>query len=55
MSEDHMEQGELTERFRTFAQSVDPEPKRTARKALLVGGAIVVLLALVAIWVLLAD
>jgi hypothetical protein len=56
MSEEQMEQqGELTERFRAFAQSVDPEPNRTARNALLAGGAIVVLLALIAIVVLLAG
>jgi hypothetical protein len=55
MSEEQIEHGELTERFRVFAQSVDPEPNRIARNALIAGGAIVVLLALVAIWVLLTG
>jgi hypothetical protein len=55
MSEEHVEHGELTERFRAFAQSVDPEPNRTARTALLAGGAIVVLLALITIVVLIAG
>jgi hypothetical protein len=55
MSEEQIEHGELTERFRVFAQSADPEPNRTARTALLAGGAVVVLLALIAVWVLLAG
>ena len=55
MSEEKIEPGEVTERFRAFAQSVDPEPSRTARNALLAGGAIVVVLAIVAIWVILAG
>jgi hypothetical protein len=52
MSEEQIEHGELTERFRVFAQSVDPEPSRNPRNALLAGGAIVLLVALVAIVVL---
>ena len=55
MSEEHVEHGELTERFRAFAQSNDPEPNRTARNALLIGAGIVVLLALVALVVLLVG
>lgn len=53
MTEEHIEQGELTERFRAFAQSVDPAPNRTVRTALLAGGAIVVLLVLITIAILL--
>jgi hypothetical protein len=55
MSEEKTEHGELTERFRAFAQSTDPEPNRTARSALLVGAVIVVLLALVALVVMLVG
>jgi hypothetical protein len=55
MSEEQTEHGELTERFRAFAQSADPEPNRTSRNALLVGAVIVVVLALVAIVVMLAG
>jgi hypothetical protein len=55
MSEEHTEHGELTERFRAFAHTVDPEPNRTARIALLAGGAIVVLLALITVVVLIAG
>lgn len=55
MSDDKVEPGEMTERFRTFAQSVDPEPRRLTRNALLAGGAIVVVVALIAIWMLIAG
>jgi hypothetical protein len=55
MSEEHVEHGELTERFRAFAQSADPEPNRTARNALLAGAVIVVVLAIVALVVMLAG
>jgi len=55
MSEEQTEHGELTERFRAFAQSADPEPNRTARNALLAGAVIVVLLAIVALAVMLVG
>ena len=48
-----MEHGEMTERFRAFAQSVDPEPNHVARNALLIGGLFALLVVLVAVWVLL--
>jgi hypothetical protein len=53
MSEEQTEHGELTERFRAFAQSTDPEPNRTARNALVVGAVIVVVLALSALMIML--
>jgi hypothetical protein len=53
MSEEQTEHGELTERFRAFAQSADPEPNRTARNALVVGAVIVVVLALSALMIML--
>ena len=52
MAEEQIEQGELTERFRAFAEKVDPAPSRSLPLALIVGGAILVL-ALVAALVLL--
>ena len=52
MAEEQIEQGELTERFRAFAETVDPEPSRSLPMALIVGGAALVL-ALVAAIVLL--
>lgn len=52
MADDQMEQGELTERFRAFAESVDPAPSRTLPVALIATGAVLVV-ALVATIVLL--
>ena len=52
MAEEQIEQGELTERFRAFAETVDPAPSRSLPMALIVGGAVLVL-ALVAALVLL--
>ncbi|HLT11053.1 MAG TPA: hypothetical protein VK028_09625 [Micromonosporaceae bacterium] len=52
MADDQTEPGELTERFRAFADSVDPAPSRALPVALIVGAA-VLLVALVAAIVLL--
>ena len=52
MAEEQIEQGELTERFRAFAETVDPAPSRSLHLALIVGGTVLVL-ALVAALVLL--
>lgn len=55
MSDEQIERGELTERFRAFSESVDPEPSRAVPVALLVVGA-VVLVALIAVgWLLLSG
>jgi hypothetical protein len=51
---DPQETGELTERFRAFAQSGDPEPRNTARVALILGGAVVAIVAIVVIALLVA-
>ena len=56
MSDEQMEPGELTERFRTFAQSVDPEPSRALSVALIAAGASVLLAVIVIIvWILAAN
>lgn len=54
MSEEQIEQGELTERFRAFSQSTDPEPSKALPVALLVGGAVVVVVLIVVVWLLFA-
>jgi hypothetical protein len=54
MSDHQKEHGELTDRFRAFAQSEDPEPRSTARLALIGGGVIVAVIALVVVWALLS-
>jgi hypothetical protein len=43
MSEEQLESGEITERFRAFAQSVDPEPNRTLPIVISVAGAVVLI------------
>ena len=48
MADDQIEQGELTERFRAFAETVDPGPSRSLPVALIVVGAVVVLALVVA-------
>jgi hypothetical protein len=55
MSEDQIEQGELTERFRAFSESVDPEPSRALPVALLAVGAVVLVALIVVVWLLLAS
>jgi hypothetical protein len=54
MSEEQIEPGEMTERFRKFSESVDPEPSRTLPAALLVVGAVVVVGLIVVVWLLFA-
>ena len=48
MADDQIEQGELTERFRAFAETVDPAPSRSLPVALIIVGAVVVLALVVA-------
>jgi hypothetical protein len=49
MADNQVEPGELTERFRAFAETVDPAPSRTLPVALMVTGAVVVLALVVTI------
>ena len=45
MSDEQTETGDLTERFRAFAQEVDPQPSRTLPVAMMVGvGAAVIII-----------
>lgn len=56
MSEEQIEPGELTERFRAFSQSSDPEPSRALPAILFAAGAAVVLVLIAAIvWIILAN
>jgi hypothetical protein len=54
MAEDQIEHGELTERFRAFAETVDPAPSRSLPLALMAGGAVLVLALLATVVYLLA-
>jgi hypothetical protein len=48
MSDEPVEPGNLTERFRTFARSADPEPSRVPQ-ILLIAAAMALLVAFVAV------
>jgi hypothetical protein len=51
MSDDQIEPGGITERFRAFAQGQDPPPDRNRRTMLLVAGAAVLVVALAVVWI----
>ncbi len=49
MADEQSEKGEITERFRAFAETSDPAPSKGLPIALIVGGILLVALLLVAI------
>jgi hypothetical protein len=55
MADEQIEQGELTERFRAFSESVDPEPSRALPVTLLVVGAVAVVAVIAVVWLLLSQ
>jgi hypothetical protein len=57
MSEEQIEPGELTERFRAFSESVDPQPTRAVPVPLIIGLAlaVAVLVVIGLLWLLLAG
>lgn len=50
MSEQHNEPGEITERFRAFAQSQDPQPRGIGPGVLIGIGALVLLALVLVVW-----
>jgi F0F1-type ATP synthase membrane subunit c/vacuolar-type H+-ATPase subunit K len=50
MSDELSEAGDLTDRFRAFAQSKDPEPSRLLPRMLLVAGIVAVLAVFAVVW-----
>jgi hypothetical protein len=54
MADDQRETGEITERFRAFAETSDPAPSKGLPIALIVGAAVLVALLAVAIVALVA-
>lgn len=54
MSEEQIESGDLTDRFRAFAQSADPAPSRALPVVLIITGATAVVALVVVVWLLLA-
>jgi hypothetical protein len=52
MSDEQTETGDLTERFRAFAQEVDPQPSRTLPVAMMIGigaGVVIIVAAVIAL------
>jgi hypothetical protein len=55
MSEEQIEPGELTERFRAFSETKDPEPSRALPVGFLVAGVVAVIAVIAVLWLLLAS
>jgi len=55
MADEQAEPGELTDRFRAFAESVDPEPSRALPAGLIATVAVVVVALIVVVWVLVTN
>jgi hypothetical protein len=49
MSDEQTETGDLTERFRAFAQEVDPQPSRTLPVAMMIGVAAALVIVVAAV------
>lgn len=55
MADEQAEPGELTERFRAFAESVDPKPSRALPAGLITTAAVFIVALIVVVWVLVAN
>jgi hypothetical protein len=55
MADEQAEPGELTERFRAFAESVDPKPSRALPAGLITALAVFIVALIVVVWVLVAN
>ena len=55
MADDQLEHGELTDRFRAFSQSVDPEPSRVLPVALIAAAAVILVVFGIVVWILVAN
>jgi hypothetical protein len=55
MADEQAEPGELTDRFRAFAETVDPEPSRAFPAGLIATAAVFVVAVIVVVWVLLTN
>jgi preprotein translocase subunit SecF len=52
MADEQAEPGEVTERFRAFAETVDPEPSKALHAGLIAMAGAMVLVLIVVVWVL---
>lgn len=55
MADEHNEPGEVTDRFRAFAETVDPEPSKALPVGLIAAAAAVVVALAVVVWILVAN
>jgi hypothetical protein len=55
MADERAEPGELTERFRAFAESVDPKPSKILPAGLIAGAVVLVVALIAVVWVLVAS
>ncbi len=55
MADEQAEPGELTDRFRAFAETVDPKPSRALPAGLLAAAAVFLVVLIVVVWVLLTN
>jgi hypothetical protein len=55
MADEQAETGELTQRFRAFAEEVDPKPSRALPVGLIAAAGAVLMVLIVVVWVLLAS
>jgi hypothetical protein len=55
MADEQAEPGELTERFRAFAETVDPQPSKALPMGLIAAVAVFVVLLIAVVWVLVAN
>jgi hypothetical protein len=55
MAEEHAEPGELTERFRAFAERVDPPAGKALPMGLIVAGIAIAVVLVAVVWFLIAS
>lgn len=55
MAEEHAEPGEVTDRFRAFAEKVDPPASRTMPMGMIAAGVAVVVVLAAVVWILIAN
>lgn len=55
MADEQTEPGELTERFRAFAEKVDPEPSKALPTGMIIAGAAALAVLIAVVWILIAN
>jgi hypothetical protein len=55
MADEQTEPGELTERFRAFAETVDPGPSKALPTSMIIAGAAIMAALIAVVWVLVAN